>query len=483
MQPRAACIPDIIHGVMPMSRRNPFGVLALAISLGVLSGIAQAGNEGQEDLDKATKANINAKTLSDLAEVIRLCEGALAKGLDEENTSIAKSLLASALCQRGNDVSKTIFDSIPPDPRWAEYRRVALEDLEKAVKLEPELHKAYYNIARLNLLPDGDAKRAAQALDLAIRYAKADPVLQAQAFVLRSEIQKDSQKRLADLSEAVRVAPDDVAVLRARGAAYSQLDKLTEALADFDAALRLDPKHVPTMEAKSLLLAKMKKFDEAFAVLEQVRKLDPKSASPLAYRAQVNAMKPDLAAALKDLNEALRLEPNSVKSLLLRAAVHRELKENDLARADVEKALTLRPNLDTAVQFLASLLAGEGKFREAIAQVEELVKADPDDAEAQLQLALLYTGDQKYDKAVQIYSNLIAKDASNWMALYGRADTLLSLGKHAEAVADYEKAFKVQPNDSRLLNNYSWVLSTSPFDKVRNGKRALELAKIGRAHV
>jgi tetratricopeptide (TPR) repeat protein len=394
-----------------------------------------------------------------------------------ENAKFAKSLLASALSERGIGYCKMIFDSLPPDPRWPQYRRVALEDLEKAVKLDPEQAEAYLRIAQLSLLPEGNAKRAAEALDQAVKHSKGEPPLQAKALVLRADLHKDPQKKLADLSEAVRVAPGDVGALRARGAAYSQTEKSAEALADFDQALEFEPRHVPTLEEKALLLAKMKKFDQALGVLEQVRKLDPKSVNPLVHRARVHAMKSDLPAALKELDAAHRQEPNNLAVLLLRATVYQEMKQNEKALADVEKVLALRPNLETAMRFRAALLAGEKKFDEAKAQVEELLKTEPDNAEARFQLAMIYTAEEKYDRAVQIYTQMIAKDASNWAALRGRGDALLSLGKHAEAIADYEKAYRLQPHDSGLLNNFAWVLCTSPVDKLRNGKRALELAK------
>ncbi len=452
------------------------GWLMLAISVGLADGLAHAANEGQDDLDKATQAKINAKTLSDLSEVIRLCESALAKGLDDENTQFAKELLASTLSQRGIDYSKMIFDSLPPDPRWPQYRRVALEDLEKAVKLDPTQAEAYLRIAQLNLLPDGDAKRAAEALDQAVKHSQGEPPLQAQALMLRAGQQTDPDKKLADLNEAVRVAPQDAAVLRARGAALAQTPKLAEALADFDLALKFEPRHAPTLEAKALLLAKMKRYDEALAVLDEVRKLDPKSVTPLVQRARVQAMKPDLQAALKELDAAYRQEPGHLAVLLLRATVYQELKQPEKALADLEKALALRPNFETAMRFRARILAGEKKFDEAIAQVEELLKTEPDNSEAQLELALIFTANEQYDRAIQVYTELIAKDASNVMALRGRGDALLGVGKHAEAIADYEKAWKLQPRDPGLLNNFAWVLCTSPFDHLRNGKRALELA-------
>jgi len=456
---------------------NRMGLGALVAGLVWTGGMAFAANEGQDDLDKAMRTKVAAKTLSDLSEVVRLCDSALAKGLDEENAKLAKKLLASTLSQRGIETSKTIFGSFPPDPRWPQFRRVALEDLEKAVKLDPEQPETLLRIAQLNLLPDGDSKRAASALDQAIGCAKEEPMLEAQALTLRAGLQKDPAKKLADLSEAIRVAPGDAAALRARAAAYSQMEDFPKAVADFDAALKIQPKHAPTIEAMAMVLAKMKKFDEALAAVEAVRKLDPKSISPLVYRARINAMKPDLSAALKDLDEAHRREPGNVAVLLLRASIYQETKENEKALADVEKALELRPDLDMAMRFRAVLLAGEGKFNEAIGQVEELLKAEPEDADTRLQLAMLYSADQKFEKAIAIYSQLLEKDPKSWSALRGRGDAWLGLGKHAEAIADYEKAYKIRPDDPGLLNNFSWVLSTSPFDKLRNGKRALELAE------
>jgi tetratricopeptide (TPR) repeat protein len=53
---------------------------------------------------------------------------------------------------------------------------------------------------------------------------------------------------------------------------------------------------------------------------------------------------------------------------------------------------------------------------------------------------------------------------------------LLNIGKHAEAVADYDLALKLQPKDTGVLNNLAWVLATSPDDKLRDGRRAITLA-------
>jgi tetratricopeptide (TPR) repeat protein len=54
---------------------------------------------------------------------------------------------------------------------------------------------------------------------------------------------------------------------------------------------------------------------------------------------------------------------------------------------------------------------------------------------------------------------------------------LLSVAKHAEAIEDYNQAIQLNPENDGILNNLAWVLSTSPEDKLRDGKLAIELAK------
>ena len=459
-----------------MSHRITSGIVAVLAVLLLVARAAAAENEGQEDLDKATQAKLSATTLSDLTEVVRLAETALTKGLSKENAEFAKKLLASTLAQRGEAATKTIFKGARPDPKWPQFRKLALEDLERAVKLDPNQPQALYFIAQLNLLPGGDAKRSVAALDEAIRTSGDEPPLKAKALVLRSALHLDSDKKLADLSEAVRIAPQDAAPVRARGALLADLDKLEPALADLKKAVQLDPDHGPTYEALALVLARLKKYGEALASLDKARQYSPGSLMPVIQRARIFAEQSNLRAALKELDQAYKMEPGSASVLLLRAGVYQELGEKQKALADAEQAVHLEPDMAPALRLRALLWADSGKLDQADAEMEKLRKAEPKDETTQLQLAALYGQQKKYDKAIETYKAMLAEKPDQWMAMRGRGDTLLNTGKHAAAVAAYEKALALQPDDSGVLNNLAWVLATSPADKVRDGKRAIKLA-------
>ena len=152
--------------------------------------------------------------------------------------------------------------------------------------------------------------------------------------------------------------------------------------------------------------------------------------------------------------------------------------DKEKALADADECLRLRPNNPEATRYRAVLLADMDRLDEAVSSMEKLIEREPKDASRNvLTLAQIYVTKKQSAKALEIYDKYLAKEPENGEFLRGRGDAYLNLGKQAEAIADYEKAYKIMPKDSGLLNNFAWVLATSTDDKLRNGKRAVELAK------
>ena len=435
-----------------------------------------AADGGQEDLNRATEVKLNAKTVADLTEVVRLVESSLEKGLDEEQAQFARSLLAAALIQRGSNTAKMVILSLPRNPNLAQHRKAALADIEKGLKLSPEQSEALYLVARLNLLPDGDAERALEALGQVIELSTDRPPLRARALMLRASVEKDPKKKMADLDEAVRTAPDDPVVVRTRGLLRADLGKLEEALPDLDKAIELAPKQLAAYEAKAIVLTRLKRYDEALVSLDKAHELSPNSALPLLQKARIHGLQSNLDAALHELDRAQAMHPKNVAVLLLRAGVYRDMDNPQKATADIDRALKIDPKSPAAMRLLAVFLIDDDKPDEAIAQLEQLRRVAPKDMLALMQLARIYLSQKKYDKAAEACSGVLAEHPNQPLALRGRADALLNLGKHKLAIADYEVLMKQRPDDPGTLNNLAWVLATSPIDELRDGKRAVELA-------
>ncbi len=449
------------------------GAVALLLAGTMAFGRVLEENQGQDDLERATEVKLTGTTLSDLDEVIRLCQSALQKGLDEDNAQFARQLLAATRIERGTRYARDHLSKFPLDPEWRKDRRLALEDLEKGVAFDPQQPHALYRIAQLHLLPGGNLKRAAEALDEAIRLSTEEPRLRASALVLRARLRKEPEKRLADLDEAVRTNPRDAAVLRARGAVYADQEKYELALADFQSAIQLDPHDASTHQDRARTLIELKRYEEALESLNKARQLAPKAVGPLIEESRAYGLQSKFDAALEALQQAYLLEPGNPLVLLLRASVYQELGKHDEALEDVDNVLELRPGLPEAIRLRAMLLAQAGKFDLAATQMEELQKPTSDD---NLHTAVYYSRGGRPRKAIDKLSVVLEGQPDHPMALHLRGDALLGIGKQAEAIADYEKALKLQPDDTGVLNNLAWVLATSPDETLRDGKRAIELA-------
>jgi tetratricopeptide (TPR) repeat protein len=416
----------------------------LCITAVLASSASWAADEtGQSLLDKATETKLSAENVADLNDVIKLCESAIQAGLDDGNRKFANELLASTLAQRAEFFCLELFER-PVTPRRGRILvQMALGDLERTLEINPEQAQAQYLIGRL-YAHLGEREKALNALDKAVSLTEFEPAARSKALVLRANLKKDPAERLADYDQAVKLSPHDVDVLRFRGMFHLTQNHFEPAIADLDAAIALDPKDADTYEARGIAQSLAQKYDEAMESFNKAIELEPDSPAAYTHRARVRAIKGDAPAALHDVEQALKLQPGSVQAL----------------------------------QLHAMLLGSAGKFEQALADLNVLRQAMPDNTEILLQIALLYQADKQPQKAAATYSDVLLADANNVSALRGRADSFLNQGKQAEAIHDYEDALKSEPKDSGVLNNLAWVLATSPEDELRNGKRAIELAKL-----
>lgn len=454
-----------------------FAGLFATIALGLVAmPVALAEEEGQDDLDRAIEAKLTAESLRELGLVINLCQSALTKGLDEENAEFATKLLSATLVQRAEAVSGMFLDAAQPDQHWSQLRRVALADLERALELDAEQPAANLLLGRLHLLPGGDRERAAGALDEAVRLLRDDNAACAEALLLRSAARDDADQRLADLNEAVTLAPRQPKYRRARGAAHLARGKAEDALADFDAALSLEPEDAPTHEARGLALGMLERWDEARASYNRAAELLPDSPDPIIQRGRLNLLAGDAESAIKDNTEALAVDPDNIAALVFRSEAYLQAQRPDNALADLNRALELRPGLIPALRNRAVLLATTGRVDEAIDDLEQLSQEDPENALVRMQLGMCYSNERQFGKAIEAYTEALQRDGRNWAIYRSRADTYLTIGKQREAIADYNAALKLDPENSGILNNLAWVLATSPDEQLRDAKRAIELA-------
>jgi tetratricopeptide (TPR) repeat protein len=181
----------------------------------------------------------------------------------------------------------------------------------------------------------------------------------------------------------------------------------------------------------------------------------------------------------------LSLSDSDVSGLLMRARLLLQSESLDEALKDVEAAIELDPNRGDAILLRSAIATEQKRYGDAINDLLTIIRAIPKEAPRDkgimMQLGLLYSQDNRPTQAIKVFDQVIKDDESDWQAYRLRGDTRLSMGDHVNAIADFEKALKFIPEDdedrSGVLNNLSWVLSTTPVDKLRDGKRSLQYAE------
>lgn len=437
---------------------------------------------GQDDLDKATQLKLTATNGKEMNDVIQLLASAMKKGLDEDNEAFAKQMLASTLMERGQGLASVLLDQPLPnpeqDPRWLQLRLIALSDLTSAANLDPKELEAWMLIGRLQQLPQGDTKAAAEAYTKIIEADDVDDELKAEAYARRATTHTgDNQSMLKDLAAAVEESGSDVKYLMLRARHNIATQEYQDALADIEAALEAAPDNYGLHELHGLVLRELGRTEEAFKAFDRAGELDSESVMPYLQRAEMYGDLGDLEQAIDQATKAVDREQASPLTYLLRSDLYLRNEQPEAGLADAEKVLEMQPEYAPAIWLKARAYDDMGNTQKALEQLEALAAAMPEQTELDLQIALYALKLEMPSRAISALDRAIANSPENGTLYRFRGDSYLNLGKHPEAVADYNKALELEPEDSGILNNLAWTLATSPDDGVRNGERAVELAK------
>lgn len=140
---------------------------------------------------------------------------------------------------------------------------------------------------------------------------------------------------------------------------------------------------------------------------------------------------------------------------------------------------SLRANPANAVVYYNRALAklAKGDTDAAITDYGEAIRLRPRYASAYLERgnAWMVKGDAR--RAIADYGEAIRINPKDTIAYFSRASAWTRAGDVSRAVADYDEAIRINPDDAALFNNTAWLLAVSKDDAVRDGKRAIDLAK------
>jgi Tfp pilus assembly protein PilF len=171
-------------------------------------------------------------------------------------------------------------------------------------------------------------------------------------------------------------------------------------------------------------------------------------------------LQPDDEAAHKNLGSAL-LQKGQV----------------DEAMGHFQKALEMQPTDSGAENNLGFALFRKGRTDEAIAHYRKALTIQSGDTGARHNLGKALLRNGQVDEAIAEFQKALAIQPNSAEIYNDLANSFSQKGREAEAIRQWEKALASRPVYLPALNNLAWALATCPDASLRNGAKAVQLAR------
>ncbi|MCA9263036.1 MAG: hypothetical protein KDA60_04285, partial [Planctomycetales bacterium] len=215
---------------------------------------APEGNAGLPLLEEAIQKKLEVRRVADLDRVAELCQEALAQGLDEGQSKFARSLYSATLLEKTMRVVEPLLEG-KLDITWNQRRTLALAELDKAAKVNPEDAEVQLLIAQLHELPGGDPELGGAAAKNAAKYFADRPDRRSEALALQAAFVDDLDEKLKLYDEAIQIDQTNWSAWRDRGRVKFDLGKAEEAIQDFEQVLEKNAGDSETLQVLAGVLA------------------------------------------------------------------------------------------------------------------------------------------------------------------------------------------------------------------------------------
>jgi Flp pilus assembly protein TadD len=185
----------------------------------------------------------------------------------------------------------------------------------------------------------------------------------------------------------------------------------------------------------------------------------------------------EVAAALDQIQTAVRLQPDDETAQKNLGSALLEVDRFDDAIIHFQNALEMKPADSGAENNLGFALLRKGRTQDAITHYRKALEEQPDDTGARHNLGSALMSLGQVDDAIDQFQQSLAIQPDSPEAHNDIANAFAKLGREADAIQNWEKALAANPDYMPALNNLAWALATNPGASIRNGPKALQLAR------
>lgn len=280
-----------------------------------------------------------------------------------------------------------------------------------------------------------------------------------------------------------------------KGDQLMQKAKYKEASGTFREATRLYPDNARSHQRLGAALAALDDYETAILEEKTAIKLDPKYFLSHVVLGHIYANQQKKAEAIAEIKQAASMNPNSYGTQMDLAVVYLEDGQVEPALEALRRAAALKPDRIEPYIKMGILLAKLGKVEEAVKAEQEAININGRAVEAHVAMGNIYLDDKQYTKAVEPFKTALQYAPNHPNALSGLgwvisrpenkgsleegiqlqrralkiypqflpgyvrlAELLAESGNRNGAIAEFNNALKLNPDDPMMRTAYAQFL-------------------------
>ncbi|XP_056666978.1 tetratricopeptide repeat protein 6 isoform X1 [Monodelphis domestica] len=338
--------------------------------------------------------------------------------------------------------------------RGAIYRKLgklkmAMDDLQEAIFLEPLLLNAYWHRHFIYLFQNrtGDAL---DDLNFITKYNRKN----ADVYLSKAEIFKKRGNQtlaLLNYTQAIKCRPKDDDIYFKRAEMLLAGNKLL-AIDDYSRCISLNPKKAEAYLRRGIYHFENSNWSPAIQDFSALLNLDYKNIQARTYRGRAFFKRGFFRDATEDLSIAIHYDPNNWIAFYYRGCIFRKSNPNK-ALQDFSISVLINDTLENILSFLhrGILYAEMSSWGLAIADFESVLNLDRKIAFAHINIGLIYMLHlDKYFEAIYEFTEAIRVDPLCIQSYLCRAQTYYKLHKLSQAIKDMSRVIHLQPDGIQL---------------------------------
>jgi tetratricopeptide (TPR) repeat protein len=261
------------------------------------------------------------------------------------------------------------------------------------------------------------------------------------------------------------------------GNAYQQKGETDQAMAQYQNALQINPGYAEAQYNIGDLLLRKGRLDEAMVHFQKAVQIEPDYAQAHYTLGIALWQTGRTDEAIASYQRAVQLRPDYADAHYNLGTSFLQQGKMDEAILHFQKALEIKPDNAQADNNLGAALQERGRLDEAIASYRKAAQLRPDYADAQFNLgrALLQKG--RVDEAISHLQEVVQMRPDDAEAHGKFGNALCQKGRIAEGMSQLQQALQINPADVSVQNNLAWLLATCSNESLRDGNKAVELAR------